>query len=222
MESLVQVGKTMPGATIQEHFVPLVKRLAAGDFFTSRISAAGLFATIYPSTPPPIRPALRKQYEQLAKDDMPMVRSAAFAHMPALAEALEKDVLISELSPLFNELSSDVQESVREMAVGNVVKMVKFMSPEEASRLFGTFFDNIRMLPRPISRRGRDRHEYLVYALCLQCCRQMEVSYSVTCTHAVSWGNANDFMSAVSSFRAVVFGRGTAFFSFDASVSANS
>jgi hypothetical protein len=30
--------------------------------------------------------ALRKQFEQLAKDDMPMVRSAAFAHLPALAE----------------------------------------------------------------------------------------------------------------------------------------
>mmetsp|Transcript_13747 Transcript_13747/g.33723 ORF Transcript_13747/g.33723 Transcript_13747/m.33723 type:complete len:592 (-) Transcript_13747:368-2143(-) len=144
VESLVQVGKSMPGATIQEQFVPLVKRLAAGEFFTSRISAAGLFATIYPSTPAPIRPALRKQYEQLAKDDMPMVRSAAFAHMPALAEVLEKDVLISEMSPLFNELSSDVQESVREMAVDNVVKMVKFLSPEEAARLFGTFFDNIQ------------------------------------------------------------------------------
>jgi hypothetical protein len=32
--------------------------------------------------------ALRKQFEQLAKDDMPMVRSAAFAHLPALAEVL--------------------------------------------------------------------------------------------------------------------------------------
>lgn len=32
--------------------------------------------------------ALRKQFEQLAKDDMPMVRSAAFAHLPALAEVM--------------------------------------------------------------------------------------------------------------------------------------
>mmetsp|Transcript_27735 Transcript_27735/g.54232 ORF Transcript_27735/g.54232 Transcript_27735/m.54232 type:complete len:588 (+) Transcript_27735:207-1970(+) len=144
VESLVKVGKAMPGPLIQEHFAPMVKRLAGGDFFTTRISAAGLLATIYPSTPMPTRPQLRKQYEQLAKDDMPMVRSAAFAHMPALAEAMEKEVLISELAPLFNELSSDVQESVREMAVGIVVKMVKLLSPDEASSLFGAFFDNIQ------------------------------------------------------------------------------
>lgn len=74
VESLVRVGKAMPGPLIQEHFVPLVKRLAAGDFFTSRISAAGLFATIYPSSPAAQRAAIRKQYEQLAKDEMPMVR----------------------------------------------------------------------------------------------------------------------------------------------------
>jgi serine/threonine-protein phosphatase 2A regulatory subunit A len=109
VDSLVLVGKAMPGPLIQEHFVPLVKRLQGGEFFTSRISAAGLFATIYPSTPVPTRPQLRKLYEQLAKDDMPMVRSAAFAHMPAFAGVVEKEVVISEFSPLFNELSSDVR-----------------------------------------------------------------------------------------------------------------
>uniref|UniRef100_A0A6U2FNL7 Phosphatase PP2A regulatory subunit A/Splicing factor 3B subunit 1-like HEAT repeat domain-containing protein n=1 Tax=Hemiselmis andersenii TaxID=464988 RepID=A0A6U2FNL7_HEMAN len=144
VDSLVLVGKAMPGPLIQEHFAPLVKRLAGGEFFTTRISAAGLFASIYPSTPVPTRPQLRKQYEQLAKDDMPMVRSAAFAHMPVLAEVMEKEVVVSEVAPLFNDLSSDLQESVREMAVGIVVQMVKLVSPDEAARLFGAFFDNIQ------------------------------------------------------------------------------
>jgi hypothetical protein len=30
--------------------------------------------------------------------------------MPAFAEVVEKEVMISELSPLFNELSSDLQD----------------------------------------------------------------------------------------------------------------
>lgn len=32
----------------EEHFFALVKRLACGDWFTSRSSAAGLFAVLYP------------------------------------------------------------------------------------------------------------------------------------------------------------------------------
>ena len=38
-----------------------------------------------------------------------MVRSAAFAHLPAFAAVVEKDVLISEISPLVQELASDLQ-----------------------------------------------------------------------------------------------------------------
>lgn len=64
--------------------------------------------------------------------------------MPAFAEVLEKDIVISELSPLFNELSSDVQDSVRELAVENLVSMSKLLTPDENTRLFGTFFDNLQ------------------------------------------------------------------------------
>lgn len=144
VESLATIGKAMPGALIQEHFAPMVKRLTAGDFFPSKISAASLHATIYSSTPNAQRPALRKQFEALAKDEMPMVRRAAFAHLPKLAAEVEKEVLMMEISPIFNELSADVQESVRELAVENAVSMVKNLSPDEATKLFGTFVDNVQ------------------------------------------------------------------------------
>lgn len=144
VESLVQVGKAMPAQQIQNEFVPLVKRLAAGDFFPSRISAAGLFATIYPSTPGNMRPTIRKQYESLSKDEMPMVRSAVFVHLPALAAVVEKEIFVSEITPMFNELSADLQESVREIAVDNMVKMVHGLGHDEAARFFGAFFDNVQ------------------------------------------------------------------------------
>jgi len=142
--SLVTVAAAMGDERVQNEMLPLVKRLAGGENFPSRISAAGLFASVYPSSPPALRPTLRKQYETLAKDEMPMVRSAAFSHMPALAKVMEKDVLVSELVPLFNELSTDLQESVREMAVANVVAMVQRLTPDEALKLFGAFSDNLQ------------------------------------------------------------------------------
>lgn len=82
VEALAIVGKAMPGSVLQEHFAPMVKRLSTGDFFPSRISAASLHATVYQSTPNAQRPALRKQFEALAKDEMPMVRRAAFGESP--------------------------------------------------------------------------------------------------------------------------------------------
>ena len=144
VESLVTVGAAAPAAVIQEDFMALLKRLAGGEFFPSRISAAGMFSTVYVSTPAGSRPNLRKQFEQLAKDEMPMVRSAAFTHMPALAAVVEKEVFLGEICPLFNELSVDMQESVREMAVENMVKMVKTLSPEEVAKYFGGFFDTVQ------------------------------------------------------------------------------
>uniref|UniRef100_A0A6U5B6B9 TOG domain-containing protein n=1 Tax=Hemiselmis andersenii TaxID=464988 RepID=A0A6U5B6B9_HEMAN len=144
VDALVIVGKAMSGPAIQEHFAPMVKRLSSADFFPSKISGAGLYATVYPSTPHPQRPALRKQFELLTKDEMPMVRRAAFAHLPAFAASVEKEIFIAELSPIFNELSSDLQESVRELAVENSVAMVKGLTPDEATKLFGTFIDNVQ------------------------------------------------------------------------------
>mmetsp|Transcript_43203 Transcript_43203/g.115584 ORF Transcript_43203/g.115584 Transcript_43203/m.115584 type:complete len:596 (-) Transcript_43203:856-2643(-) len=143
VESLVIVGKAMPPSTIQAELAPLVKRLAAAEFFPSKISAAGLFASIYPTTSPAQRSALRKLFDGLAKDEMPMVRSAAFAHLPSLAAVVEKDVLMSEISPLFNELALDLQESVREMSLMNMVKMIKKLTPEEAVQIFGKFYDTL-------------------------------------------------------------------------------
>ena len=44
VESLRKVAEEHSPADLEAHFVPLVKRLATGDWFTSRTSAAGLFA----------------------------------------------------------------------------------------------------------------------------------------------------------------------------------
>lgn len=44
VESLRNVAQQHSPADLETHFVPLVQRLAAGDWFTSRTSACGLFS----------------------------------------------------------------------------------------------------------------------------------------------------------------------------------
>ena len=45
--ALNKVAAALPESAVSEHFVPMLKKLSTRDWFTSRISAAGLFAGMY-------------------------------------------------------------------------------------------------------------------------------------------------------------------------------
>ena len=55
MESLRKVAEEHSPADLEAHFVPLVKRLSGGDWFTSRTSACGLFSVCYPRVSPTVK-----------------------------------------------------------------------------------------------------------------------------------------------------------------------
>ena len=51
VEALCKVGETFPREHVVEHYLEMLKRLAGGDWFTSRVSSCGLFATAYAHVP---------------------------------------------------------------------------------------------------------------------------------------------------------------------------
>ena len=55
----------------------MLRRLSAGDWFTSRTSACALFAAPYPIAGPDVQTQMRKMFMSLGGDDTPMVRRAA-------------------------------------------------------------------------------------------------------------------------------------------------
>ncbi|NXA86503.1 2AAA phosphatase, partial [Melanocharis versteri] len=62
VESLRAVSHEHSPPDLEGHFVPLVKRLAGGDWFTSRTSACGLFSVCYPRVSSPVKAELRQSY----------------------------------------------------------------------------------------------------------------------------------------------------------------
>ena len=66
----------------------LVLRLAQGDWFTSKISACGLFAVAYGRLPPPTKADIRSTFAALCREDTPMVRRAAASNLGKLATAV--------------------------------------------------------------------------------------------------------------------------------------
>ncbi|KAJ1627069.1 armadillo-type protein [Pavlovales sp. CCMP2436] len=130
--SFNEVAAALSADHLLTHFVPLVKRLATADWFTSRISACSLFTVAYPRVPPATRSELRATFKVLCRDDTPMVRRAASSALGGFAGVLERELLKTEVMPLFVALASDEQDSVRLLAVENCVALGRLLPPEDA------------------------------------------------------------------------------------------
>lgn len=120
------------------HLFPLLRRVATGDWFTSRISACALFACTYRGLPVQrvdLRTECLSLFKQLAGDDTPMVRRAAASNLGDLARAVaevEPALVATELVPIFCQLVDDEQDSVRLLVVENAAAVAALIIPGTA------------------------------------------------------------------------------------------
>ncbi|KAJ8536002.1 hypothetical protein K7X08_034403 [Anisodus acutangulus] len=122
-------------------------RLAAGEWFTTRISSCGLFHTAYPKIPEPLRNDLRAVYSQLCHDDTPMaeimsmfkdlrqdgqesVRLFAVKSCAALGKLLELPVCLAELLPIIVEFAQDKAWRVRCMVADQLLELYDAVGPD--------------------------------------------------------------------------------------------
>jgi serine/threonine-protein phosphatase 2A regulatory subunit A len=131
VESLCSIGAQMKERDVVDWFIPLVKRLGAGEWFTARVSACGLFHIAYPSAPELLRAELRSVYNQLCHDDMPMVRRSAASNLGKFAATVEPLYLKSDIMTFFRDLTQDDQDSVRLLAVEGCAALGKLLEPAD-------------------------------------------------------------------------------------------
>lgn len=132
VESANTIISNLDSAAIVVHVVPVIQKLAQGDWFTARVSACGLFAIAYKRiTDPHAKGTLRSLYSTLCQDDTPMVRRAAAKHIGELASVVERECVVPELLPLFTALAGDDQDSVRLLAIENCTAFAKVMGPAD-------------------------------------------------------------------------------------------
>jgi serine/threonine-protein phosphatase 2A regulatory subunit A len=104
-----------PHVSDHSQLVSLTKRLVAADWFTAKVSAAGMCPTIYAVTKDD---DLRFVYRDLCQDETPMVRRAAAMHLGKFLHNLPF-LKIQELAPIIDQLCRDEQDSVRMLAVAS-------------------------------------------------------------------------------------------------------
>lgn len=84
-----------------------LQRLAAGEWFTARVSSCGLFHIAYPSASETLKTELRTIYSQLCQDDMPMVRRSAATNLGKFAATVEASHLKTDIMSIFEDLTQD-------------------------------------------------------------------------------------------------------------------
>jgi len=136
VDSLNKLAAVLSGGQVTEHFVPLVLRLATGDWFTSRTSACGLFGSAYSRVEDQkLRAELRANFKKLTEDETPMVRRAAGSAMKAYVLTVEKEHIKNELVSGFQKLAADDQDSVRLLVVETCVSMARVFDQDESTNL---------------------------------------------------------------------------------------
>lgn len=113
VKSLIKLVPSFQKADVATKFVPLIRRLANGDWFTTRVSSCGLFSCCYIHVTEQLQDELRSLFNNLCNDDTPMVRKAAYQNLGEFASNVQKQFFKTDIVPILKALSTDDMDSMR-------------------------------------------------------------------------------------------------------------
>jgi len=131
VHSLAAIIPLLPKADLTGKFIPILKRLANGDWFTTRVSATGLFAACYPHVPDAVQSDLRSLFNNLCNDDTPMVRKSAFTQLGPYALTLQRQYLKSDVYPIVKAIAVDDMDSMRVYAIDACASLVTIVDAND-------------------------------------------------------------------------------------------
>ncbi|EER45083.1 phosphoprotein phosphatase [Histoplasma capsulatum var. duboisii H88] len=168
VESLNKICGQLSAKQIEEYFIPLTVSLSKADWFTSKISATGLYSAPYSKASPASQQGLRQQFGHLVHDDTPMVRRQAANNLAKFTKEMTTQVIIEEIIPLFQYLANDDQDSVRLLTVDILISICEEI-PKEQQSSHGVLLTALRSLFEDKSWRVRymvaDRFEKIAKAV---------------------------------------------------------
>lgn len=145
VESLNKICEQLSQSQVEDHFIPLTVRLSKADWFTSKISATGLYNVPYTKATQSSQEGLRQQFGALVHDETPMVRRQAANNLAKFVKEMPPQIVIDEMIPLFQHLAGDDQDSVRLLTVEVLIAIAEAV-PKEQQTSHGTLLTALRNL----------------------------------------------------------------------------
>jgi serine/threonine-protein phosphatase 2A regulatory subunit A len=141
LQSLSIVIAQLNEAQINEHVLPLIKALAAGEWFTSRMSACGLFHVTIPRVNVNVKKELRALFLKLCQDETPMVRRAAAANLGKIVPVSDYETVKKDLLPALLKLAKDEQDSVRLLTIETSIAFARaFKAADNVTKMLPLLF----------------------------------------------------------------------------------
>ena len=135
VDSLNTIAKELSTDQVLQNIIPLIERLANADWFSSKVSACGLFkSVIFRVKDDSLRKDLFQLYSHLAQDETPMVRRAVGKNLPPLIDLLSENPDLSTnqdwefISNIFQIIINDNQDSVKFLGVDCLISISKFFN----------------------------------------------------------------------------------------------
>jgi len=136
--STVLVADALPDEAFRDKYASMLIRLARKEWFTARISSAGLIAKAYPRLTSSQQEEFVRIFADLCKDETPMVRRVAAQSLGVMVDNVVKatgrksledgGMVTTILIPLYETLSSNEQpDSVRLQTTENCVVFGRVM-----------------------------------------------------------------------------------------------
>ena len=110
VESLNKICEQLSQTQVEEYFIPLTIRLSKADWFTSKISATGLYSVPYEKAGPPVPEGLRQQFGLLVHDETPMVRRQAATNLAKFVKSMPAAIDNGGAFSVFNAHSQIVHK----------------------------------------------------------------------------------------------------------------
>ncbi|KAL6942042.1 hypothetical protein ACO0QE_003206 [Hanseniaspora vineae] len=136
--SLNMIAKELSQDQILHDFIPLIEHLASTEWFSSKVSACGLFqSVIIRIQDDKLRIKMFTIFYNLCIDETPMVRRAAAKNLPAIIDLLTDNMGISTdqdwefISNMFQKIITDNQDSVKFLAVDILISILKFFNKKQ-------------------------------------------------------------------------------------------
>jgi serine/threonine-protein phosphatase 2A regulatory subunit A len=129
--AMQKIAAQLSDAHLAEFMLPLLRRLTTAEWFTSRISSAGLYASIYPRVNDHQKRELRALFLQLCNtDETPMVKRAATAHFGEFCSVMDSATVNQEFLPVLQKLAKDEQDSVKLLTVSACIAIAKIFGKD--------------------------------------------------------------------------------------------
>jgi serine/threonine-protein phosphatase 2A regulatory subunit A len=125
-DALLKVCEMLDRNLVETEFFELVEKLSKGDLYSMRIASCYLLSKTYDRTQlPQIRDQL---FEELTKDDTPMVRRALAINLGKIAESIKYP--IDTVLETFKKFLEDKQDAVRIEALRSSCTLAKLIREE--------------------------------------------------------------------------------------------